>query len=364
MTARSHALMSVLLMAAVALIASAGAQPQLAATYGQAFDAWVAKRRPTTAIAAVRWHGETVFLKGHGVDPRAPTLIGSMSKPITAVCVGTLIRDGRLAFATPLREALAGFFRRHGPPADRRLEGVTIEQLLTHRSGLAGNDEGDPMQDIWRRGAVQGLAHLAAPAPLIAEHFRHPLAYAPDSKTSYTNTGFVVLTAVIEEVSGRPYEDYCRAAVFDRLGISNARLHPDWRQFSGARGWFLPATDYLAFLDVFDPSKPFLADVVKDWIAAVEKKQAPKDDELFEGLGLWMSIHPGGWRVLHSGILNFHGKDPDGRPTAAVIHSHASREPTGVGTFLAMTPADEDNPALSELDEAIHLIHDRVQKPR
>ena len=196
MTARSHALMSALLVAAVALIASAGAQPQLAEAYGQAFDAWVAKRRPTTAIVAVRWHGETVFLKGHGVDPRAPTLIGSMSKPITAVCVARLIDDGKLAFTTPLREALSGFFRRHGPPADRRLESVTIEQLLTHRSGLAGNDEGDPMQDIWRRRAAQGFAHVASPEPLLVEHFRHPLVYAPGSSAAYTNTGFVVLTAV------------------------------------------------------------------------------------------------------------------------------------------------------------------------
>ena len=168
MTARSHAVILALLTgSAVALAVSGRAQPQFTEAYSSAFHAWVQTHRPTTAIVGVRWQRETIFLEGRGVDPRAPTLIGSMSKPITAVCVAKLIDDGKLAFTTPLREALAGFFRRHGPPADRRLESVTIEQLLTHRSGIPGNDEGDPMQDIWRRRAAQGLGHIASPEPLL-----------------------------------------------------------------------------------------------------------------------------------------------------------------------------------------------------
>ncbi len=330
------------------------------AAYGDAFKTWVETYRPTTAILAVRHRGETVFLKGHGVNPHAPSLVGSMSKPITGVCIATLIRDGKLNFATSLRQALAGFFRRHGPPSDRRLETVTIEQLLTHRSGLLGNDENDPMQEIWRRRAREGMAHVASPEPLLAEHFQHRLAYTPGTRASYTNTGFVVLAAVIEEASGQPYEDYCRAAVFDKLGLASARLHPDWRQFSGARGWIITPIDYLAFLDVYDPSNPFLSDAVKTWIVATGARGKP--GEQFEGLGLPTSILPGGWHVLHSGILDFRGRAADGRPIEAVMHSHAYREPTGVSAFHAMTPAQEDDPALGELDQAVHRIHERVMK--
>src|SRR5262249_5603282 len=158
--------------------------------------------RPTTAVAAVRRQGETMFLKAHGTDPHAPSLIGSMSKPITGACIGTLIRDGKLGFTTSLREALSGFFRAHGPPADSRLENVTMEQLLTHRSGLLGNDEGDPMQEMWRRGAANGTAHIASVEPLLAEHFKYRLASEPGHRASYSNTGFVVLSAIIEEATG------------------------------------------------------------------------------------------------------------------------------------------------------------------
>jgi CubicO group peptidase (beta-lactamase class C family) len=364
MTRVRHTLVAVLLFAITIALATGGARSQqpISGDYGKAFDAWVAQYHPTTAIVAVRRHGETVFLKGHGTDPHAPSLIGSMSKPITGVCIATLIRDGRLAFTTPLREALAGFFRRHGPPADRRLGSVTIEQLLTHRSGLLGNDEDDPMQEIWRRRAEQGMANVASLEPLLVEHFRHPLAHEPGSRSSYSNTGFVVLSAVVEEASGKPYETYCREAVFEKLGIASARLHPDWRQFSGARGWTIAGADYLAFLDVFDPSNPFLGDRVKAWIVAAETKGDPAYRGQFEGLGLPTSILPTGWRVLHSGILNFHGRAPDGHRIEAVIHNHAYREPTGISAFHAMTPAEEDNPALSELDQALHRVHERLWK--
>src|SRR5687768_17540735 len=117
MTRFSHRLASALTIAtALALAATLRAEP-LADFYGNAFDTWVAKYRPATAVAAVRRDGETIFLKGHNADPRAPSLIGSMSKPITGACIATLIRDGKLTFTTPLRDALAGFFRRHGAPA-------------------------------------------------------------------------------------------------------------------------------------------------------------------------------------------------------------------------------------------------------
>jgi len=364
MTRFSHTLVSVLLSAiTIALaIVIAHSQPQVFDAYDQAFDAWVAKHRPATAIAAVRRDGETIFLKGHNADPRAPSLIGSMSKPITGVCIATLIRDGKLSFTTPLRDALGGFFRRHGAPMDRRLESATIEQLLTHRSGLAGNDENDPMQEIWRRRAAQGLAHLASPAPLLAERFKHPLAYAPGSHYTYSNTGFVVLSAVIEEATGKPYETYCREAVLAPLGIVSAKLHPDWRQFSGARGWIIAPSDYLAFLDIFDPKNPFLSDPVKAWIAAGETRWDKDYRGQFEGLGIVTSITPSGWQVMHSGILNFHGKGPKEQPIEAVIHSHAYREPNGFSAFHAMTPAIEDNPALGELDAALHRVHDQLLK--
>ncbi len=330
--------------------------------YAAVFDAWVKKHRPTTAILVVRRQGKTVFLKGHGVDPRAPSFIGSMSKAITGACVATLIRDGKLSFTTPMRQALAGFFRRHGPPSDRRFENVTIEQLLTHHSGLRGNEEGDPIHDIWRRRAERGMGHLVSPEPLLVEHLKTRLLYNPGTKESYSNIGFVVLTAAIEEAARKPYETYCREAVFDKLGITSARLHPDWRQFSGAGGWIIAGADYLVLLEVFDRKNPFLGDTVKAWIAQAQTRWNLKNRDSWESLGLDTTNFPEGWRVMHRGMLNSRGRDPNGRPTAAIISSFAYREPRGISVFHAMTPAQKDDKILGELDHAVHRTHDVVKR--
>ena len=109
---------------------------------------------------------------------------------------------------------------------------------------------------------------------------------------------------------------------------------------------------------MFDPKHPFLGDRVKAWIVAAETQWDTDYRGQFEGLGIVTAITPAGWHVLHSGILNFHGKGPKGQPIEAVIHSHAYREPTGISAFHAMTPAIEDNPALGELDQALHRVHD------
>jgi CubicO group peptidase (beta-lactamase class C family) len=366
MEMRSYAPAWLLLLAGATALAvvAAALEAQSTHAYSGAFAAWLKEYRPATAIAVVRRQHETVLLDGHGADPRAPSLISSMSKPITGACVGTLIRDGKLAFTTPLREALAGFFRRHGPPADSRLEDATIEQLLTHRSGLRGTDEHDPIQDIWRRRLEDGLADEASPEPLLVELFRYRLAYDPGTRQTYSNGGFVTLAAVVEEASGRSYENYCRAAVFDRLGIASARLHPDWRQFSGARGWFITGADYLTFLEVFDPSNPFFGDAVKAWIVSAQTKWTPGNRAHFDGLGIPTTIYPEGWYVVHSGIMDFHGKNRRGRPIAAVVQSHAYRDQTGFAAFYAMTPAWEGNPALGKLDDAISRIREQLQKSR
>jgi CubicO group peptidase (beta-lactamase class C family) len=137
--------------------------------------------------------------------------IGSMSKAVTAACVATLIRDGKLSFTTPMREALANFFRNSGHRLDPRFEDVTVEQLLTHRSGLHDNKADDPFMVVRKERIAEHLADIASPQPLLASYLsRYMLVNAPGSKYAYSNSGYLTLTAIIEERSGRPFEDYCR----------------------------------------------------------------------------------------------------------------------------------------------------------
>ncbi len=337
------------------------ALPQTVDAYSMVFDAWLAKRNPETAILVIRHNGKTVFSKGAGADPTKPTLIASLSKAITGACVATLIRDGKLKFDTPMREALSGFFKQHRRPADRRFESVTVEQLLMHRSGLTGNSDGDPIHAILRRRLSDGLAHVAAPQPLLARHLKTKLLREPGSEESYSNTGYVALTAIIEERTGKTYESYCREAVFAKLGIE-ARLHPDWAMFSGTGGWFITGADYLKFLDIFDMAHPFLGDEVKNWIAQAQTRWDPNNNLTWYSLGVMTGGRDGTRSVSHTGLLNLRGKDLKRQPIAAVVSSAGVRNYNGIGTFIAITPAlEETSDAIRELRTQLGRAHQAIK---
>jgi CubicO group peptidase (beta-lactamase class C family) len=332
--------------------------PETVDRYGLVFDDWVARNQPKSAILVVRRGGKTVFTRGHNADPLKPTMIASLSKPITGACVATLVRDNKISFTTRMREALPRFFRRYGTPADPRLEHVTVEQLLVHRSGLLGNEDNDPIHNAVSKRASSGKGYLAAVSSMLGEYLiKLKLRRDPGKQYSYSNTGYEVLSAMIEERTQRPYEDYCREAVFGRLGIAEAKLHPDWRLLAGAGGWFIPGPDYLAFFDIFSPSHPFLNDTVKGWIDRAQTKWTPSNQDRWYGLGVNVWAGAGRWAVSHGGILNSHGKDADGRPTEASVVSHAFRAADGTAVFIALNWSPEAHQAVDELRQAIGGTH-------
>jgi CubicO group peptidase (beta-lactamase class C family) len=279
-----------------------------------------------------------------------------MSKAITAVCVATLIRDGQLSFTTPMREALADFFRIHGRPLDPRFEDVTIEQLLTHRSGLHDNSADDPFLAIRRERIAQHLADVASPQPLLASYLsKNMLVGAPGGAYAYSNSGYLVLSAVIDERSGRPFEDYCRDKVFSPLGLASARLNPDWRMLGGYGGWYITGPDYLRFYEIFDPAHPFLGRTVKAWIDAVRGRWGKAEAEWYS-LGVRTSAREGRWSVHHTGTLGWAGRDGQGRPIAAVINSLASRTPSGTGIFIAVRP----RPGITDMRSKVFELHKEI----
>jgi CubicO group peptidase (beta-lactamase class C family) len=353
-----HAGAQTQLYASSAALEAHQALPDTVDRYGMVFDDWVARHQPKSAVLVVRRSGKTVYTRGHNADPLKPTMIASLSKPITGACVATLVRDNKISFTTRMREALPRFFRRYGTPADPRLEHVTVEQLLVHRSGLVGIEDNDPIYGAVSKRTNSGKGYLAAVSSMLGEYLiKLKLMRDPGKQYSYSNTGYEVLSALIEERTQRPYEDYCREAVFGKLGIAEPKLHPDWRLLSGAGGWFIPGPDYLAFFDIFSPSHPFLNDTVKGWIDRAQIKWTPSNRDRWYGLGVNMWAGAGRWAVSHGGILNSHGKDADGRPTEASVVSHAFRAADGTAVFIALNWSPDAHQAADELRQAIGGTH-------
>jgi len=108
------------------------------------FREWLAANHLSSAELAVMKNGRPARSFGYGGwTADQPEVVASLSKAITAVCIARLVDAGRLSFTTTLGDVLTKDFEALGEPVDPRFKTITIEQLLTHRSGL-GRDSGRP----------------------------------------------------------------------------------------------------------------------------------------------------------------------------------------------------------------------------
>lgn len=335
--------------------------PDTPELYRIIFENAVKKHQFDTAVLVVRRSGKTVAVHGHKKDAHGPTLIGSMSKPITAVAVATLIQNRRLKFTTPMKVALADFFKKHGPPRDKLFESVTVEQLLVHRSGLPDNNH-DPTHDIRAARYKNGKGQFDVPQEVLAELLaKVRLVRPPGTVSAYCSGNYMALAAIIEQVSGIPYERYCGAAVINKLDMQGG-LHPQWKVLGGAGGWFVDGDSYLRFLDVFDPHHGFLSNEVKGWIDAARTKWPPAKSS-WRSLAVLTSRTNGRWLVEHGGGLNSNGKDADGKPITAQIESYGGRRADGISVFAAITPNKKGgDPGFKELKADIDKAHAQVTK--
>jgi CubicO group peptidase (beta-lactamase class C family) len=207
--------------------------------FGVALKNWATKYGVQQALVAVRRGGRIVYRSAvGGANPNAAVHLASLSKAITGACTATLIRDGKLAFDTPLSSALGKFFATYGKPADTRLAKVTVEQLLAHRAGFAGNvDHADPVTGPNLVAYLKVNSARQSPKPvLLANAFKVPLRREPGTQYVYSNTAYLVLGAVIEEVTGQPYLSYCRDAVLAPLGVTG-EFTPDHHVTQVASSW-------------------------------------------------------------------------------------------------------------------------------
>jgi CubicO group peptidase (beta-lactamase class C family) len=142
--------------------------------------------------------------------------IASVTKPITAVTIFTLIEKGKLNLTDKVFGPSGILGELYGKsPYKQYVTDVTVDNLLTHTSGGWPNDSTDPMFrfDSWDH------------AKLITWTLENlPLTYPPGQHWAYSNFGYCVLGRVIEQVTGQPYGDYVRANILAPCGITDMTI--------------------------------------------------------------------------------------------------------------------------------------------
>jgi CubicO group peptidase (beta-lactamase class C family) len=137
--------------------------------------------------------------------------LGSDTKAMTASLVGMLVEEGKLQWEAPL----AVVFPKVSALQKADLGKVTVSQLLHHTAGLPANLKWADLQAKARRVADQREAALE-------EAIRTRLITAPGSTYLYSNTGYVLAGLVVENLTGKSWEDVMQQRLFTPLGMRSA----------------------------------------------------------------------------------------------------------------------------------------------
>ncbi len=167
------------------------------------------------AAVIVRKDGRTVLRKGYGMAdlelgvPVSPDMVfrlGSITKQFTAVAVLLLAQDGKLGLQDEITKFLPDY------PAQGRK--ITVEHLLTHTSGIQSYTDLSEWLPLWRKD-------MTLPE-LIGLFKDKPMQFEPGRSWAYNNSGFVLLGAIIEKLSGLTYETFLEERIFKPLGLKSS----------------------------------------------------------------------------------------------------------------------------------------------
>lgn len=162
--------------------------------------------------------GETVYARGWGYSnltsdlktPNSTTTryrIGSVTKTFTAAMILQLIEEGKLSFDTKLSQ--------YYPELPNAAQ-ITIKQLLNHSSGLYNFTNSPNYLDYHtQKKSKEELLQIFTATTS---------EFEPGSKNEYSNTNYVLLGFILEDVTGKTYEENLQSRVIERAGLTHTQL--------------------------------------------------------------------------------------------------------------------------------------------
>ncbi|MEK6372462.1 MAG: serine hydrolase [Acidobacteriota bacterium] len=191
-----------------------------AATHADKIDALLAaynKQRYFNGSALVAENGKVILRKGYGLAnmewqiPNGPDTkfrLGSITKQFTSMVIMQLVGEGKINLDEKVTAYLPDYRKDTGGK-------VTVRHLLTHTSGIPSytsapgffqNESRDPY----------------TVADFVKKYTSNDLEFEPGSKWLYDNSGYFLLGAIIESVTGKTYEQALKERIFDPLGMKDS----------------------------------------------------------------------------------------------------------------------------------------------
>jgi CubicO group peptidase (beta-lactamase class C family) len=269
-------------------------------------------------VVGVASRGRLVHWKGYGmanVELSVPASdstvfeIGSISKEFVSAAVMLLVEEGRLELDDPIHKYLADL------PSEWL--GVTVRQLLTHTSGIPDYEEIQTYEAYRFRFTPEEIIRVA--------HSR-PMDFEPGTGYYYSNTGYFLLSLMVERVEGHPLGEVLESRIWGPLGMTQTRMaDPEHIIRHRASGYYVDYTNRLVNRDATQTSSTLGAggivstvhDMVKwdealygtDLLSAESKETMwtpvilPGGRNTQYGFGWRVSDYQGRWVVGHNGMV-------------------------------------------------------------
>jgi len=172
--------------------------------------------RQFNGAVLVAENGKVIFKKGYGmanmewnipVETDTKFRLGSITKQFTSMLILQLVQEGKIKLEGKLTDYLPDYRKDTG---DR----ITIHQLLNHTSGIPSYT-GLPnfFQEISR--------NPYSVSDFVKKYTSGDLEFEPGTKWNYNNSGYFLLGAIVESVTGKPYEQALKERIFDPVGMKN-----------------------------------------------------------------------------------------------------------------------------------------------
>lgn len=317
--------------------------------------------------------------------PNTPTTkfrIGSITKQFTAAAILQLQEEGLIDLQAPISKYLPTY-----PKGDQ----ITVHHLLTHTAGIPEYLNPEIFPDL-----AEWMRQSSTLEQLVDRFKERPLEFEPGEKFSYSNSGYVLLTQIIETVAEQPYADYLQTHLFDPLGMKQTgyeipqtvipqlaqgylRIGEDTYLKStpfdmsipqGAGGLYSTTADLLAWTQWLHSKEPESADDDSTVLSATAKKllmqpvarMGPETEaetgsetrsetgpetrpETFYGYGLVVDTPFGQPRIHHSGGISGFATTlahyPDASLSIAVLSNLETAIPARIAEDLAAIAFDQ-----------------------
>jgi len=203
------------LLALTLLIPNLAKAEPTALQYQQILNNTLSASEPGVSVIISK-NGKTVFKGSRGLanlEHKIPLTnqsvlrLGSISKQFTAAAIMMLQEQSKLLTSDNIHKYVPSF------PTEGNL--VTIENLLTHTSGIANYTDDDDLFD----------KEIQVPASVddtLARFAKHPMVFKPGEAMAYSNTGYSLLGKIVEVASGQSYKGFVEQNIFKKLGMTQS----------------------------------------------------------------------------------------------------------------------------------------------